>query len=215
MPSPTAPDALMFLSSTCPRCASALTAMAELLKRGVIGRLEAVNLDHHAEAAGALGVCAVPWARLGPFVLTGARGVGELEIWARRARGDEGMADALHDLLRTGDLAQVRALLADDTGRLRALLPIVANPDASINVRLGAGAAFEEYAGSDALRALVSALGELARHADARVRADACHYLGLSGDAAAGVWLRAALDDDDASVREIAADSLAALEGAA
>lgn len=211
MSSPTAPDALMFLSSTCPHCASVLTALADLLKRGVIGRLEAVNLDHHAEAAGALGVRSVPWVRLGPFVLTGARGVGELETWARRARGDEGMADALHDLLKTGDLAQVRALLADDTGRLRALLPIVANPEASINVRLGAGVVFEEYADSAALRALVPALGALTRHADARVRADACHYLGLSGDAAAGVWLRAALNDDDAAVREIATDSLAAL----
>ncbi len=211
MSSSVAPDALMFLSSACPHCAGVLAGLADLLKRGVIGRLEAVNLDHHADAAADQGVRSVPWVRLGPFVLTGARGSGELEIWARRARGNEGMADALHDLLKTGDLAQVQALLVEDPARLCALLPIVANAKARINVRLGAGVAFEEHAGSAALRALVPALGELARHADARVRADACHYLGLSRDPSARAWLNAALEDDDASVREIAADSLAVL----
>ncbi len=211
MSSTVAPDALMFLTTTCPHCPGVLAGLADLLKRGVIGRLEAVNLDHHAEAAAEWGVRSVPWLRLGPFVLTGARGSGELETWAGRARSPEGMADAMHDLLKTGDLAQVQALLAEDPTRLHALLPIVANAEASINVRLGAGVAFEEHAGSAALRALVPALGDLCTHTDARVRADACHYLGLSGDPVARVWLQAALDDDDASVREIAADSLAAL----
>ena len=50
-----------------------------------------------------------------------------------------------------------------------------------------------------------------AAQADARVRADASHYLGLSGAAAARAWLEARLHDDDADVREIAAESLAAL----
>jgi len=45
------------------------------------------------------------------------------------------------------------------------------------------------------------------------VRADACHYLGLSGDAAARPWLDARLGDNDADVREIAAESLQALSG--
>jgi HEAT repeat protein len=88
-----------------------------------------------------------------------------------------------------------------------AVLPIVGNVDASLNVRLGAGVLLEHFAGSDALRALLPRLGELSQHADARVRADACHYLGLTGDAAARPWLEARLDDD-ADVREIAAESL-------
>ena len=69
----------------------------------------------------------------------------------------------------------------------------------------------EAFAGSDTLRALLPRLGELSQHPDARVRADACHYLGLTGDAAARSWLDARLADEDADVREIAAESLDAL----
>jgi HEAT repeat protein len=71
----------------------------------------------------------------------------------------------------------------------------------------------ENFAGSDTLRALLPRLGELSQHADARVRADACHYLGLTGDAAARPWLDARVADEDADVREIAAESLQNISG--
>lgn len=185
-----------------------LAALTDLLKRGAIGRLEAVNIAVHPEAAAALGVRTVPWLKLGPFELAGAHTAGELEVWVRRAASPEGMAEAFHDLLKSGGLAQVLALLAADPSRLAALLPIVGNPEASINVRLGAGVAFEEYAGAAPLRALVPALGVLSEHADPRVRADACHYLGLSGESAAWPWLKARLTDPDPDVREIARDGM-------
>ena len=73
---------------------------------------------------------------------------------------------------------------------------------------LKAGVLLENFAGTDTLRALLPRLGELSQHEDARVRADACHYLGLTGDAAARPWLEARLTDEDADVREIAAESL-------
>lgn len=208
-------DALMFLSSHCPHCPAVLAGLADLVKRGVIGRLEVVNLEAWPEAGASMDVRSVPWLRLGPFVLTGARTPGELETWARRANAQGGMADAqggmadaFHDLLKTGDLAQVLDLVAAAPGRLSALLPIVGNPEASMNVRLGAGAALEEQAGTPALMALVPELGALSRHADARVRADACHYLGLSRDPAARAWLVPRLEDDHAEVREIAQEAL-------
>ena len=200
-------DALMLLSSHCPHCPAVLAAVSELVKRGTIGRLEVVNIEVNPDAAAALGVRTVPWLRLGPFELTGARTPGELETWARRAVAPDGMAEAFHDLLKTGDLRQVLALLEADPARLAALLPIVGNPEASINVRLGAGVAFEAYADAEPLHALVPALGALSEHADARVRADACHYLGLSG-AAARPWLEARLNDPDPDVREIARDGV-------
>lgn len=204
-------DALLFLSSHCPHCPAVLAGLSDLVKRGGIGRLEVVNLEVHPEAGASCGVRSVPWLRLGPFVLTGARAPGELETWARRADGEAGMADAFHDLLKTGDLQQVLALVAADAARLAALLPIVGNPEASMNVRLGAGAALEEYTGRPELAALVPALGGLSRHADARVRADACHYLGLSRQAAARPWLEPRLEDGSGEVREIAREALDAL----
>lgn len=201
-------DALLFVSSHCPHCPAVLAALSELVKRGAIGRLEVVNIESHPEVAAERGARTVPWLRLGPFELTGARTFGELETWARRVGAPDGMEEAFHDLLKSGDLRQVLALLAADPSRLAALLPIVGNPEASINVRLGAGVAFEEYTGAEPLRALVPALGVLSEHADARVRADACHYLGLSGDAAARPWLEARLTDPDPDVREIASDGV-------
>jgi thiol-disulfide isomerase/thioredoxin len=206
-----APDALLLLSTHCPHCPAVLSALADLVKQGVIGRLEAVNLEQRPEVGQALGVRSVPWIRLGRIELAGVHSKPELAAWASKADSEEGVADWFHTLLKEGQLPKVQALIEADPGLLAALLPIVANVEASLNVRLGAGVLFEEFAGRAALRALLPRLGELSRHADARVRADACHYLGLSGDAAARPWLEARLGDDDADVREIAAESLQAL----
>jgi len=211
MQTPAPPDVLMLMSGHCPHCPALLAGLSELLKRGDIGRLEVVNIEVHGEVASSLGVRGVPWVRLGPFELVGALSSGELAVWARRAMTADGMADAFHDLLKTGGAGQVLRLVRDEPGRLAALLPIVANPDASLNVRLGAGMVFEEFAGSPELRALIPSLCDLVRHDDARVRADAAHVLGLSRDAAARPCLEPLLGDADADVREIAADSLAGL----
>jgi len=206
-----APDALLFLASSCPHCPALLADLSDLVKRGGIGRLEVVNLECRPQAAHALGVRSVPWLRIGPFELPGARTAAELAVWAQRATSPDGMRDAFHDLLKQGGLAQVLALIQAEPTRLQALLPLVANPEASLNVKLGVGVVFEDYAGSPALRALLADLGALTRHADARVRADACHLLSLTQTAAARPWLQAGLQDADAEVKEIAAESLQTL----
>ncbi len=121
-------------------------------------------------------------------------------------------AEHFHLLLKNGALHEVRGAVADRPELLAALLPIVGNPEAAMNVRLGASVIFEEHAGGPALRALLPRLGALAAHADPRVRADACFYLGLADDPAARDYLLPRLEDADAEVREIAADSLAALD---
>ena len=212
MPAP--PDALLFLSSHCPHCPAVLQALAELVKRGVLGRLEVVNLEARPEAGRAYGVRSVPWTKIGEFELAGLRSLAELETWAERAGRPDGMADYFHDLLKEGDLDQVLATVRRRPETLAAVLPIVANPEASINVRIGAGVVFEELVGSPELRALVPQLGALTRHADARVRADACHYLHFTASQAARPYLEACLQDRDAEVREIARESLDALDAA-
>jgi hypothetical protein len=206
-----APDALLLLSTHCPHCPAVLSSLADLLKQGVIGRLEAVNLEQHPEVGQALGVRSVPWTRIGRIELAGMHSKAELAEWAAKADSEEGMADWFHTLLKEGQLPKVQALIEAEPGLLAAVLPIVGNVEASLNVRLGAGVLFEEFAGSDALRALLPRLGELSQHEDARVRADACHYLGLAGGGASQPWLQARLADEDADVREIAAESLQAI----
>ncbi|OYW40624.1 MAG: hypothetical protein B7Z35_00975 [Hydrogenophilales bacterium 12-61-10] len=208
-----APDALLLVSTHCPHCPAMLMALSDLLKQGVIGRLEAVNLEQRPEAGQALGVRTVPWLRLGRIELAGAHSKAELADWAAKADSEAGIADWFHLLLKEGQLPRAQALIESDPALLAAVLPIVGNVDASLNVRLGAGVLLEEYAGSDTLRALLPRLGELSQHADARVRADACHYLGLTQDPAAKRWLDRRVSDQDAEVREIAAESLQAISG--
>ncbi len=114
--------------------------------------------------------------------------------------------------LLEGQLKSVLAVVAKNPAALADLLPIVANPAANMNVRFGASAALERHAGTPALQALVPALGMLAGHGDHRVRADACHILGLSGAPQAIKYLEARLDDPDPEVREIAAEGLEELQ---
>ena len=139
----------------------------------------------------------------------------ELKLRVRAASGTGaggGIADYFHILLMEGGLKKVSEIVDSRPELLAELLPIVGNPDASMNVSLGASAVFERYAGKEPLRVLVPRLGRLSEHADARVRADACHYLGLSGSPMARAFLEPRLDDDSADVREIAADGLAELD---
>jgi hypothetical protein len=135
----------------------------------------------------------------------------ELKLRIRAASGPGGMADYFHILLVEGGLAKVIEIVDSRPELLADLLPIVSNPEASINVSLGASAVIERYAGKEPLRVLVPRLGKLSEHADARVRADACHYLGLSRSSLARSFLEPRLNDGNADVREIAADGLAEL----
>ncbi|MEW6164911.1 MAG: HEAT repeat domain-containing protein [Pseudomonadota bacterium] len=114
--------------------------------------------------------------------------------------------------LLEGQLKQVNSVVDRIPSALADLLPIVANPAANMNVRFGASAVLERHAGRASLKALVPALGLLTGHGDHRVRADACHLLGLSGTPDAIKYLEARLDDPDAEVREIAAEGLEELK---
>jgi len=135
----------------------------------------------------------------------------ELKLRVRAAsgtNGNSGMADYFHILLMEGGLNKVIEIVDAHPELLADLLPIVGNPDASMNVSLGASAVFERYAGKEPLKVLVMKLGKLSEHADARVRADASHYLGLSRAPLARTFLEPRLADENADVREIAQDGL-------
>jgi hypothetical protein len=208
------PDALLLTTPGCPHCNTVLLGLAELLKRGAIGKMTVVNVAAHPEQATEHGARTAPWLRLGPFTLTGAQSFAELEQWTAWAASEEGVVRYVEHLLKQGGYRQAAAFIAEDTGRLKPLLAIMASPEAGIDVRLGVSALLEAYAGSAALQALVPQLGELAKHADHRVRADACHLLGLTGSADARHHVGACLGDAHAEVREIAGESMENLKRA-
>ena len=208
----TPPDALLFVAPGCPHCATVLRGLSELVKQGLIEKLTVIDVAAHPEQAAGYGVRAAPWLRLGPFTLTGAHSLAELRLWAEWASGEEGTAHYVEHLLKQGGYKQAVAFIDADTQRLKPLLAIITNPAANIEVRLGVSALLETYANTPALQKLLPQLAELTRHADHRVRADACHLLGLTGSAAARPYVENCRNDAHEEVREIAAEAMEELE---
>ncbi len=206
----TPPNALLLMAPACPHCPAVLEALTRLLKEARIGRLEVVNVAAHPEDAAAAGTRSVPWTRLGPFVLEGLQSAAELGRWAAHAAAGTGAADYLALLLEERRLDDAVASVRETPGPLGELLRRAGEPDAPMGVRIGIAALVEELQGSDALAAALPALETLAGSEAAAVRADAAHWLGLVGGQAAHA-LRPLLDDPNADVREIAAESLARL----
>jgi hypothetical protein len=207
----TPPEALLLLAPGCAHCPAVLEGLAQLAKQGRLGRLEVVNVAAHPEAARAAGTRSVPWCRIGPFELEGVHSPAELAEWTEHAAAGTGMSAYLAMLLESRRLDRVVQLVQEEPDRLRDLVLLVANLDTPMAVRIGAGAVFEDLAESPAMAGVVADLAALTRAEDVQVRADACHYLGLSGAAEARPHVAALLADPDAEVREIAAESLALL----
>lgn len=203
-----APAAQLLIAPGCPHCSGNLSALSSLVKEGVIGRLDIVNIAQHPEVAQELGVRSVPWTRIGDFDLVGARSESELRRWAGRVNDRNGLAEYFRELLGEGKLADVQALVAANPERALAFLPLLEDSDTGISVRIGIGAVLEDLQGSETAERLVPGLGELISAEDSRTRQDACHYLGLTGAAAARPFIERCLQDDDPLVREIAAEAL-------
>jgi len=207
----TPPDALLLIAPGCPHCQSVLDSLSELVKEGHIGRLEVTNIAIHPEAAQAVGTRSVPWTRIGRYELAGNYTLGELTEWAKKAVASENANDYIKELLEQQQLDKAVEYLRKHPEQLPALLELMAEQEQSLTVRFGIGAILEALAGSASFEKLVPKLLELTRSEKANLRADAAHYLGLSGNSSAVPALQQLLEDQNADVREIAAEALKAL----
>jgi hypothetical protein len=208
----TPPDALLLLTSQCPHCPTVLQALSELVKQGLIGRLEAINIQVREDIAAQYGVRSVPWIRIGEFEFEGLHSRAELEQWAQRAGSAQGLATYYASLLKQGKLSRVLDALRKDARRQPALQLLAEDPDTELPVRIGVSAVLEHLAGTPPLQALLPDIVELAHNGDPRVRSDACHFLALTRSAAAIEPLQALGGDPERAVREVASDSLEELK---
>ncbi len=207
----TTPDAILLLSSTCANCPKVLESLCQLVKRGVIGKLDVINLEQHPAAASQYGVRSVPWFRIGELDFQGLHSPQEIQDWANRALSDAGIAAYITQHLKDGQLPQIEAKLRAQPQWLRYVLELIPDMEAPMQARIGVGALFEALRGEALLQASIPTLITLSQHADHRVRGDACYYLGLTQTAAARAPLTACLADPNADVREIAQESLESL----
>ena len=204
----TAPHALLFTTPGFPHCPGMLDALNILKQEGAIAALEKIDATLDVERARQLDVKSVPWLRIGLFEFEGQMSVGDLRTWAQRATQPDGLKQYFFEMLTRGQRGRVERMIRDEGLRSMALAELLADPQASMAVRIGIGAVLEELQGSGLTAPMTPKLGEILRDPEPRNRADAAHYLSLIGGAEALRLLRECLDDPDAAVREIAYDAL-------
>ncbi len=202
------PSATVLIGPTCKHCEQVVEALQALIKDGSLSRIEIINAEIETELAASLGVRSVPWIRIGSFILEGSHTETELRQWAGRVAAADGMAWYFDEQLKDGKLAMVERLVNEEPDRIAAIIPLAADTDTAIQTRIGIGALLEGLEGSGIATSLVPELGTLTRHPNARVKADACHYLGLCENPDAIVFLKSCVDDADPTVREIAAEGI-------
>jgi len=208
----TAPAALLLVSPTCPYCPGMKQALTKLQHDRKIAQLEIVDITEQPEVAERYGVRSVPWLKLGDLVFAGAHTAGELEKWAIAATSANGITEYFKDLLVSGQLSLAERMINQQPDRLSALLPLVADPETEMSVRIGIAAIFEAHAGSTALSVMTDDLANLCDHANPTVRADACHLLIQTRSPRVVEMLSRLQDDNDPQVREIARDGLEELD---
>ena len=206
------PDAELLIATGCAHCSAVLAGLAELIKAGRIGRLEVINIARHPEIAERRGARGVPWIRIGPFELSGAHSRSELEELVDKAGSPHGLQAYLRDSLESGELDRVIGVCRHSPEILSPLLALAGDLDTPFAVRIGVGAVLEDLATEDLLSGLTGPISRLAASPHPQVRADAAHFLGLTGSQEARSELeRLAGSDEDREVREIALESLAEL----
>jgi len=205
---PQTPSALLLISSSCPHCPSVLQSLCELIKEGKIATLEVVNIEYNPERAQALDVRSVPWLKLGEFELVGLKSKTEILQWIDRGTQSENMSAYFEELMTSGEISKVQQLVEKQPQQMQTLLDIMANEASSLSARVGVGAIIEQLADSEILVNTIDSLGMHCKNPRARVRNDACYYLGLSHHPNAKKYIQPLLKDTDAEVREVAQEAL-------
>ena len=202
-------SALLLIGPGCPHCASLMDVLAKMVKQGDVAKLEIANVAVLPETARNLGVRSVPWLRLGHIEFEGAHSEGEIKQWLQRMQSTEGMSVYFKQLLSQGKLDKVIEMVAANADYLHALVLLASDPETDMKVQLGVAAVIEDLQGNDVLSEIVDDLGKMATSANAKIRADAVHFLSLTPTSNALPYLQTLATDDNEEVREIAAEALA------
>ena len=208
------PDALLLIAPGCVHCPVVLEGLSKLIKQGILGRLEVINVAEHPEVAEQVGSQTVPWTRIGPFELVGLQSHSELTRWANYAAGDAGTGEYYSQLLLSSQLPKAIESIRKHPEHLQELVGLLSQENTPMGVRIGIGAILEDLQGSRQLEQLVPLFIKLTNSNVASTRADACHYLGLTGNRDAIEVVAKLLSDESAEVREIARETLATLDNA-
>ena len=202
-------EAKLLIAPACPHCSTMMSLLGDLLKEGRIGRLLVINIVELPDEAALHHVRSVPWLKLGDMEFTGAHSRAELEHAIDMAISDDGQQRFLFEKLKNGRLEEVTEIIVKDKKQLSILIALLKAEEVPMTVRIGVSAVLEGLQDDPAeLQKILPDLLELSESADETTRADACHFLSLTGANEARMRLQHCIDDESEMVREIAVESL-------
>jgi hypothetical protein len=200
-------DAKLLITPDCPHCSTMMSLLGDLVKAGRIRRLLIINISEEPEEAARHNVRSVPWLKLGELEFTGAMSRGELDKAIDQSVSDDGQRRFIFDQLKSGRLDDVIQFVGHDKKLLAEAISLLYENDVPISVRIGVSALIEGLQGAPGvLESILPELIELSRIDNETIRADACHFLSMTGDQVAQSRLRECLNDKSAMVRKIAED---------
>ncbi len=206
------PAVMLLLSTHCTHCQVALQTLTAMVKQGDIAQLKVINLEQSPGMAEKMGVRSVPWMQIGDFVFEGEQTPQAINDWIKKAGTERGERQYLQQNLTDGNITEVIHYIRSKPPAIKVVTDFMADEDAKINLKLGIGVVLEEFATDPVIGDALPVLQQFLSHNDARVRADACHYLSLTGRDEYIPEIEKCLRDEDAEVREIAQESLAAIQ---
>ena len=206
------PTALILVSTHCPHCHALEKLLHQRMENGSLGELEVVNFEHSPEVAQQYGVRSVPWLRLGNFVFDEALTPADLDRWIGGTARASGAASYIAYLLEKGKLNKAIEWIEAGNASLSAILPVLQDPDVKINVRVGVSAILEHFEDTNTIRAAIPALTAMLGDSNPTVRIDVCHYLSLTHSIDVVESLKTMLEDEDEQVRQVARESIEALQ---
>jgi len=203
--------ATLLVAPACPHCPKMKQVLNYLSTQGKLASLDIVDISVDLERAEKLGVRSVPWLQLNSLELQGAHTEAEINYWLEQAGREDGRQQLFDSLLEVGQLAQVESMLRRHPEAMPDLLSLFSDQERQINVRIGASAVLEALEGSGLLEQVIEELGRYTQHSQVSTRIDACHVLSYTLHDSAVLFLKSALNDENAEVREVAQESLVEL----
>jgi len=202
------PNALLLVSSHCAHCHALEMLLHERKTKGLIGGLEVINVEQSPGTAQLFDVRSVPWLKLGNFIFNEELTPVDLDQWIEHAKAGSGQSQYITYLLEHGNLVKAIEWIEKGNTTLQAVIPLIADQEARINVRVGVGAILEHFEGMPEVREIIPELIGLMQSENPSIRTDACHYLSLSHSMDVIESLQKMLNDENEQVREVAMESI-------
>ncbi len=198
----------LFTSPHCAHCPNVSKIFTSLTEQGKLNEFETFDLTTQPGLAEKFNVRSVPWFKINDLEFSGSHTAAEIEYWVSHANTPIGILRYITETLELGHLTQIENLIRKHPEWLEISLHILADSTSPIQARIGLGAVIESFSGDNILTTILPSLEALLNNEDHRVRADACHYIGMVPSKKIKALLTKCLSDKHPEVREVAEDGL-------